>query len=94
MKWHLSKQGNILAVTPESEDVCVCVCGTACVLTGCWVDVLGCAGDKQTDRKLILQSGSPRVMLFIPSAGELVRNKRFCAAKHLDAHGTPPSLSP
>lgn len=69
MKWHLSKQGNILAVTPESKDVCV----EQCVYRR---DVVGGRPRKhhrRTDRKLIYQSGSQCEALFIPSTGELVK---------------------
>lgn len=53
MKQHLSKQGNILAVTPESEDACVeqCVYRHEVVCVG----VLGRTADGQTEVNLTVR---------------------------------------
>lgn len=74
MEWHLSKQGNILAVAPERGGLCVCVrvCEIVCVQTG-WMSLGAPQTDRQTDSKLIKQSGSQSVMqLFIQFAAKFV----------------------
>lgn len=81
MKWHLSKQGNILPVTPERRDVCAKI---VCVQARCWMDGCPWVHCKQTDSKLINQSRSQSVMqLFIRFASDSVswldsRGMCFC----------------
>lgn len=73
MEWHLSKQGNILAITPERQDVWVlgaCMCVRVCAKNSLctikvdvgWLSLGALQTDRQTDSKLIKHSGSKVVI--------------------------------